>query len=161
EYYRLCRPGAPNVGGKHTTTRVLAERGQQLLTEHPREAAHAFQPLVTMLEQLLDDGAAAGVARTVLDSLSVADQVRQSAVLKLESAEGDFSRYYDDAVSGTAAYFAWANRGKESVVFDLKSTTGRDALERLLARADVLVQNLAPGAAERFGVDARSASARH
>jgi crotonobetainyl-CoA:carnitine CoA-transferase CaiB-like acyl-CoA transferase len=82
-------------------------------------------------------------------------------VIKVESADGDFTRYYDEAVFGVSAYFAWANRGKESVVFDLKAATGRDALEQLLARADVLVQNLAPGAAERFGVDARSASARH
>jgi AcrR family transcriptional regulator len=68
EYYRLCRPvGAPKAGGKHTTTRAMAEFGQQLLTEHPREAAHAFQPLVTLLEQLLDEGAAAGVVRSGLN----------------------------------------------------------------------------------------------
>ena len=82
-------------------------------------------------------------------------------VIKVEGPTGDFARHYDEAVHGVAAHFAWANRGKESVVLDLKSDDGRDALERLLDRADVLVQNLAPGAAQRLGLDAETASARH
>src|SRR3954471_13619143 len=83
-------------------------------------------------------------------------------VIKVESPNGgDFARYYDDVVHGTSSYFAWANRGKESVALDLKSERGREALERLLGRADVFVQNLAPGAAERLGVDAQSACARY
>jgi itaconate CoA-transferase len=82
-------------------------------------------------------------------------------VIKIEVKAGDFARYYDDAVPGASAHFAWANRGKESVVLDLKSEDGRDTLDRLLAHADVLVQNLAPGAAARMGVDARSAVSRH
>jgi len=82
-------------------------------------------------------------------------------VVKVEGPTGDFARQYDEAVHGVAAHFAWANRGKESVVLDLKSVRGRAALEQLLARADVLVQNLAPGAAERLGIDAEAASARH
>ena len=82
-------------------------------------------------------------------------------VIKVESPAGDFTRTYDSAVAGTtSAHFAWCNRGKESVTLDLKSTAGREAVEQLLARADVLVQNLAPGAAERMGLDARSAVAR-
>src|SRR3954467_3516818 len=83
-------------------------------------------------------------------------------VIKVESPDGgDFARYYDDVVHGTSSYFAWANRGKESVALDLKSDNGRDALERLLARADVFVQNLAPGAAARLGLDAKSLCSRH
>jgi crotonobetainyl-CoA:carnitine CoA-transferase CaiB-like acyl-CoA transferase len=82
-------------------------------------------------------------------------------VIKIEGADGDFARHYDDAAAGTSAHFAWANRGKQSLVVDLKSPAGRDAMERLLARADVFVQNLAPGAAERLGLDAAAASARH
>ncbi len=82
-------------------------------------------------------------------------------VVKVESAEGDFARHYDGAVHGTSAHFAWANRGKQSVVLDLKTAAGRETVERLLGRADVLVQNLAPGAATRLGLDARSALARH
>ena len=82
-------------------------------------------------------------------------------VIKVETGGGDFARHYDDVVHGTSAHFAWANRGKESVALDLKSATGRAAVEELLARADVLVQNLAPGAAARLGLDAAAATARH
>jgi itaconate CoA-transferase len=82
-------------------------------------------------------------------------------VIKIEVKAGDFARYYDDAVPGTSAHFAWENRGKESVVLDLKSDDGRATLDRLLEQADVLVQNLAPGAAARMGVDAQSAVVRH
>jgi itaconate CoA-transferase len=82
-------------------------------------------------------------------------------VVKIESRSGDFARMYDDAVGEVSAHFAWANRGKESVVLDLKSDDDRAVVERILGRADVLVQNLAPGAAERLGLDARSAVSRH
>jgi crotonobetainyl-CoA:carnitine CoA-transferase CaiB-like acyl-CoA transferase len=82
-------------------------------------------------------------------------------VIKIEASSGDTARYYDDAVGDVSAYFAWTSRGKESAVFDLKSEEGRELMERLLARADVLVQNLAPGSAKRLGLDAESAVARH
>jgi itaconate CoA-transferase len=83
-------------------------------------------------------------------------------VIKVESPDGgDFARYYDDVVHGTSSYFAWANRGKESVTLDLKTDSGRAALGALIAEADVFVQNLAPGAAERLGFDAKSLCARH
>jgi hypothetical protein len=75
-------------------------------------------------------------------------------VIKVENcAGGDFARDYDDVVHGMSAYFAWANRNKESVALDLKHPLGRAALARLVRRADVLVQNLAPGAAGRLGLD--------
>lgn len=73
-------------------------------------------------------------------------------VIKLERAEGDFARRYDADVKGLSAYFAWLNRGKESVRFDLKDPADAALLKRMLARADVYIQNLAPGAAERAGV---------
>jgi itaconate CoA-transferase len=82
-------------------------------------------------------------------------------VIKLESRSGDFARFYDDAVGDVSAHFAWANRGKESAVFDLKDPADREVVEQILAKADVLVQNLAPSAAERLGLDAASAVARH
>lgn len=82
-------------------------------------------------------------------------------VIKIESPAGDFARTYDDAVGDVSAYFAWSNRGKESVVLDLKSSEDRAIAERILGRADVFVQNLAPGAAERLGLDARAAVDRH
>jgi len=78
-------------------------------------------------------------------------------VIKIERpGSGDFARQYDDYVKGMATYFVWLNRNKESVTLDTKDPRGRDALERLLARADVFVQNLAPGAAARQGLDAHA-----
>jgi crotonobetainyl-CoA:carnitine CoA-transferase CaiB-like acyl-CoA transferase len=82
-------------------------------------------------------------------------------VIKIETRTGDFCRDYDDAVGDVSAYFAWANRGKESVVLDLKSAEDRDVAERILSRADVFVQNLAPGAAQRLGLDAKALVARY
>lgn len=72
-------------------------------------------------------------------------------VIKIERDSGDFARGYDTTVDGMSSYFVWLNRGKESVVLDLKSEDGRAALNELVSRADVLVQNLAPGAVERLG----------
>lgn len=72
-------------------------------------------------------------------------------VIKIERDAGDFARGYDDRVRGMASYFVWLNRSKESVVLDLKSDEGRDALTALVKGADVFVQNLAPGAVERLG----------
>ena len=74
---------------------------------------------------------------------------------------GDFARDYDDVVRGMSAYFAWANRNKESVALDLKHPVGREALARLVRRADVVVQNLAPGAAARLGLDPAELRAAH
>jgi itaconate CoA-transferase len=76
-------------------------------------------------------------------------------VIKVERpGVGDFARHYDSSVHGQASYFVWLNRGKESIELDLKDAGDRAVLEALLARADVFVQNLAPGAAERLGLDA-------
>jgi itaconate CoA-transferase len=72
-------------------------------------------------------------------------------VIKLERPEGDFARYYDDLAGGESAYFVWLNRGKQSVVVDLALADDRALLEALLARADVFVQNLKPGAIARLG----------
>ena len=73
-------------------------------------------------------------------------------VIKIERPDGgDSARAYDAAMKGTSAYFAWLNRGKRSVVLDLKQPGDHDACARLLDRADVFVHNLAPGAVERLG----------
>lgn len=72
-------------------------------------------------------------------------------VLKIERPEGDFARFYDDVAAGQSSYFVWLNRGKESVVADLATAGGRDRLAGLLDGADVLVQNLKPGALARLG----------
>ena len=73
-------------------------------------------------------------------------------VIKIERAGGETARHYDAAVQGSSAYFAWLNRGKESAVLDLKAEGDLALLRALLARADVLVQNLVPGALARMGL---------
>jgi crotonobetainyl-CoA:carnitine CoA-transferase CaiB-like acyl-CoA transferase len=81
-------------------------------------------------------------------------------VIKVERPDGgDSARGYDSAMNGVSAYFAWLNRGKRSVVLDLKNEGDRAACAALLARADVFIHNLAPGAVERlgFGYDELSA----
>jgi crotonobetainyl-CoA:carnitine CoA-transferase CaiB-like acyl-CoA transferase len=75
-------------------------------------------------------------------------------VIKVERPEGDFARGYDVAANGVSSYFAWANRGKESVALDLREPADRAIMDRLIADADVFVQNLAVGAVERLGYGA-------
>lgn len=82
-------------------------------------------------------------------------------VIKIERAGGETARHYDRAVDGTSAYFAWLNRGKESIVLDLKSSDDLGLLEAMIARADVFVQNLAPGAAARLGLASEALVSRH
>jgi len=72
-------------------------------------------------------------------------------VIKVERPEGDFARDYDKAAKGQSAYFVWLNRGKDSVVIDLATSEGRASLEELIAGADVLLQNLKPGAMDKLG----------
>ncbi len=73
-------------------------------------------------------------------------------VIKVERPEGDFARKYDTVVNGQSAYFVWLNRGKESIKLDAKNEDDLNLLKRMIAKADVFIQNLAPGAAERLGV---------
>jgi itaconate CoA-transferase len=82
-------------------------------------------------------------------------------VIKVERSGGDFARGYDRTVLGQASYFVWLNRGKESLELDVKSDRGQRVMAALLARADVFVQNLAPGAADRLGLSAAELRARH
>ncbi|WP_324753855.1 CaiB/BaiF CoA-transferase family protein [Roseovarius sp. Pro17] len=74
-------------------------------------------------------------------------------VIKIERPEGDFARAYDHLVHGESAYFVWLNRGKESVCLDLRDADDHALLGRMLAEADVFIQNLAPGAIARLGFD--------
>ncbi|MBL8324286.1 MAG: CoA transferase [Rubrivivax sp.] len=82
-------------------------------------------------------------------------------VIKIERPEGDFARGYDTAVHGESSYFVWTNRGKESIALDLKRADDLALLERMLARADVFIQNLAPGATERMGIGSAALRGRH
>jgi itaconate CoA-transferase len=82
-------------------------------------------------------------------------------VIKIERPEGDFARGYDGYVHGLSSYFVWLNRGKQSVVLDFKTAGDLALLHRLIAKADVLIQNLAPGAAERAGFGSAAMRAAH
>ena len=83
-------------------------------------------------------------------------------VIKVERpGVGDFARAYDTRVSGLASHFVWTNRSKESLTLDLKHAAAPEVLARLLQGADVLVQNLAPGAAARMGLSYEALSAKH
>src|SRR3954470_22447409 len=78
-------------------------------------------------------------------------------VIKIERpGDGDFCRDYDHVMNGMSSQFVWTNRSKQSLAIDIKSPQGKEVLDALLPKADVFVQNLAPGAAERLGLDAAS-----
>ena len=82
-------------------------------------------------------------------------------VIKVERPEGDFARGYDKAAHGESSYFVWINRGKESIALNLKAREDMAVLQRLLAQADVFIQNLAPGAADRLGIGSATLRAQH
>ncbi len=82
-------------------------------------------------------------------------------VIKIERPEGDFARAYDATARGQSSYFVWLNRGKESVCLDIKDPADKQVLSTLIARADVFIQNLAPGAMARAGFGSAELRARH
>lgn len=82
-------------------------------------------------------------------------------VIKIERAEGDFARGYDNAAKGTSSYFAWTNQGKESLALDFRAPDDAALLDRIIARADVFIQNLAPGAMARAGFGSADLRQRH
>jgi crotonobetainyl-CoA:carnitine CoA-transferase CaiB-like acyl-CoA transferase len=109
-----------------------------------------MNPLDGLLVVSLEQAVAAPFATRQLADLG-------ARVIKIERPRvGDFARDYDETVRGMASHFVWLNRSKESVALDLKSDHGRAAVRALVERADVFVQNLAPGAADRLGLDAGS-----
>ncbi|MCA0424916.1 MAG: CoA transferase, partial [Proteobacteria bacterium] len=74
-----------------------------------------------------------------------------ATVIKIERPEGDFARGYDAVAKGQSSYFVWLNRGKRSVVVDMASPDGKAKMRELISGADVVVQNLKPGALDRLG----------
>ena len=105
-------------------------------------------PLDGILVVSLEQAVAAPFASRQLADLG-------ARVIKIERpAAGDFARQYDRTVNGEASYFVWLNRGKESIELDIKDPADRDLLDAMLAKADVLMHNLAPGALDRLGLDA-------
>ncbi|KXT12546.1 hypothetical protein AC579_7473 [Pseudocercospora musae] len=83
-------------------------------------------------------------------------------VIKVERpGSGDFNRYHDTRVKGLCSHFVWTNRSKESLALDLKQPSDLSALKKILEKADILVQNLAPGATERMGLDYQTLKSKH
>jgi itaconate CoA-transferase len=83
-------------------------------------------------------------------------------VIKIERPDGgDFARAYDKRARGISSHFVWCNRSKESVALDLKQPKAHEALAKLISRADIFLQNLAPGAAKRMGFGAKELRAKH
>ena len=112
------------------------------------------KPLTGTLVLSLDQAVAAP-----LTSRKLADA--GARVIKLERPEGDFARHYDSIVRGQCTHFVWLNRGKESVVADLTKAEDRRLFEAIVAKADVLVQNLKPGALAKLGFPVEELRKRH
>ncbi|MFH9437614.1 CaiB/BaiF CoA transferase family protein [Streptomyces rochei] len=114
-----------------------------------------MQPLRGITVISLEQAVAAPYASRQLADLG-------ARVIKVERpGTGDFARAYDSRVRGLSSHFVWVNRNKESVTLDFKDPRGREVLRRLIASADVFLQNLAPGAAARAGLGAEELLRRH
>ena len=111
-------------------------------------------PLTGLLVLSLEQAVAAPYASSRLADAG-------ARVIKVERAEGDFARGYDRAAKGQSSYFVWLNRGKQSLVADIKDAADAALLHRILARADVFIQNLAPGAAARAGFGSAALRGRY
>src|ERR1700691_884463 len=114
------------------------------MLQTPRSVSPMPLPLSGLLVVSLEQAVAAPMCTCRLPGAG-------ARVLKSEPAGGDFARGYDDLVHGECSYFVWLNRGKESVVLDLGKSEDKAFLAAMLARADVFVQNLKPGAVEKLG----------
>jgi crotonobetainyl-CoA:carnitine CoA-transferase CaiB-like acyl-CoA transferase len=116
--------------------------------------AHARGPLEGILVVALEQAVAAPYCSSRLADAG-------ARVIKVERPEGDFARGYDTAAHGQSSYFVWINRGKESIALDLKQPQDMAVLHRMLAQADVFIQNLAPGATQRLGIGSDDLRERH
>ena len=133
-----------------------AVRNKKLLTERAIVRACLEPGRIHGMSLPLDGVTVVTVEQAVAAPLATRNLADLGArVIKVERVDGgDFARSYDHVVHGTGAHFTWLNRGKESIAVDLKTAEGCAVVQRLAARADVFVQNLAPGAAERLGLGA-------
>ena len=104
-----------------------------------------FKPLDDVLVVSLEQAVAAPYCSSRLADAG-------ARVIKIERPEGDFARGYDSVVNGESSYFIWLNRGKQSLILDIKNNEDAALLQRILSQADVFIQNLAPGAAARSGL---------
>ncbi len=121
----------------------------------PETGGRGFLPLTGTTVVAVEQAVAAPYASRLLADWG-------ARVVKIERpGTGDFARAYDGRVKGLSSYFVWLNRSKESLTLDLKRPEGREALARLVARADVFLHNLAPGAVDRLGFAAGPLRSRH
>jgi len=120
-----------------------------------RPGANGIRPLDGITVVTLEHAIAAPFCTRQLADLG-------ARVIKVERpGSGDFARSYDERVKGQASHFVWSNRSKESLTLDVKHAEAQQVLAQLLAQADVLVQNLAPGAAARLGLSFEALHAQH
>lgn len=148
---RSAQPGRPGPRGEPELTGpgTIGDRCGM-----DREQAGTL-PLDGITVVTLEQAVAAPLATRHLADLG-------ARVVKVERPDGgDFARRYDDDVNGVASHFVWLNRGKESIALDLRDSADNALLHKLIARADVFVQNLAPGAAARLGFGADELRAGH
>lgn len=139
----------PPAPGEHI---VPDHRGSPITTH---DATQAPLPLQGLRVIALEHAVAAPLCTRHLADLG-------ADVIKIERpGTGDLARSYDSVVRGQSAYFVWANRGKRSVVFDLRTEEDREVLWKLIERSDVFVHNLGPGAVDRLGFDPAAVSARN
>ena len=124
------------------------------LNQQAHSSANAHKPLSGLLVVALEQAVAAPYCSSRLADAG-------ARVIKIERAEGDFARGYDNAVHGESSYWVWINRGKESISLNLKDPQDLALLQRMIAQADVFLQNLAPGAADRLGLGADALRQAH
>ncbi|KAJ5772743.1 hypothetical protein N7457_007639 [Penicillium paradoxum] len=148
-----------------STSRPLAPSGAVRSTGGSRIASHFYStapsdkhrplPLAGVTVVSLEQAIAAPFCTRQLADLG-------ARVIKVERpVVGDFARQYDTRVRGLASHFIWTNRSKESLALDLKQKKDHAVLMKLLAKADVLVQNLAPGASARLGLSYKALKEKH
>ena len=124
------------------------------LVQTPAQTPSTERPLDGVLVIALEQAVAAPYCSSRLADAG-------ARVIKIERREGDFARGYDRTVHGESSYFVWINRGKESIALDVKKRADMALLNDMLARADVFIQNLAPGATDRLGIGSAALRARH
>ena len=140
-------PRNTTIWGVHSVSRQTS--GRTYATDKPR------RPLDGITVVSLEQAIAAPFCTRQLADLG-------ARVIKVERrGTGDFARQYDTRVNGQASHFIWTNRSKESLALDVKNKEDLDILHKLLGRADVLVQNLAPGASERLGLSFEALEDKH
>jgi len=144
DFFTRSKPGDDSLENVDNLEIVVSSCSLRTTTAIPLRESPMTLPLSGLLVVSLEQAVAAPMCTCRLADAG-------ARVIKVERPEGDFARGYDDLVHGESAYFVWLNRGKESVVLDLAKAEDKALLDAMLAKADVLVQNLKPGAVGKLG----------